>query len=754
MENIEQVILENTLVGYWDWNIAENTKYLSPQFKSMLGYEDHELPNSPETWETLIFPEDLVRVSKIYHGHTKSKGKIPYKSEVRYKHKNGSTVWVVCTGRVIEWDEDDKPVRMVGCYIDITLQKAAEKKLKTQNNRFQSILAGTNSGTWEWNVQTGDTIFNERWAEIIGYTLEELQPVSIETWLKHTHPDDLKRSGELLEDHFVGKTDFYECECRMLHKNGHWVWVLDRGKVISWTLDGKPLWMAGSHQEITERKNNEAQLEKYKYLLGKANQVAKIGTWEIDFKKNRPIWNEGTRKIHEVDAHYQPDMETAILFYPEGEQRDKITDAVKKAINEGLPFDLELQILTAKNNLIWVRAIGIPDFENMKCRRLYGIFQDIDEQKKSTLKLTRSEEQFRQTFTHAAIGMALVSTEGKWLQVNKQVCDMLGYTEEELLQKTFQDITHPDDLDIDLSYVQQMLDNEISSYQMEKRYFHKNGGIVWGLLAVSLVKDGEGNPLHFVSQIQDISELKKAYKQLEESVSLVKEQNDRLINFAHIVSHNLRSHTGNLEMMLKFLSMETDEEEKKILLENITGISSSLSETITYLTEVVRIQTDVDGQKESLNLKHFLDKTINTLSADLRKTDGEIVVSVDEETEIIFNSAYLDSVLLNFLSNALKYRHPKRKPHIKIWTEKQDDYLILSIADNGRGIDLDKYGAKLFGLYKTFHEHQDARGVGLFITKNQIEAMGGKVSVESTINIGTTFRIYFCYEKNKACVHH
>ena len=140
---------------------------------------------------------------------------------------------------------------------ELSLRRMSEEALGDERRRLNSILEGTRVGTWEWNVQTGETIFNERWAEIVGYSLSELSPVSIETWMKLVHPDDLEKSGELLEKVFGKDLDYYECEARMLHKSGEWVWVLDRGKVFAWTDDGRPLKMFGTHQDITERKKSE-----------------------------------------------------------------------------------------------------------------------------------------------------------------------------------------------------------------------------------------------------------------------------------------------------------------------------------------------------------------------------------------------------------------------------------------------------------------------------------------------------------------
>lgn len=132
--------------------------------------------------------------------------------------------------------------------------------MKREKSRLKFILDGTNVGTWEWNVQTGETIFNERWAEIIGFSLKELGPVSIDTWMKYAHPDDLEHSGAKLQAHFDGLAEFYDVEARMKHRAGHWVWVLDRGKVATWTQDGRPEWMYGTHQDISETKALQVEL--------------------------------------------------------------------------------------------------------------------------------------------------------------------------------------------------------------------------------------------------------------------------------------------------------------------------------------------------------------------------------------------------------------------------------------------------------------------------------------------------------------
>lgn len=156
--------------------------------------------------------------------------------------------------------------------LDLTERRLKEEELKKEKYRISSILEGTHVGTWEWNVQTNETTINNRWAEIIGYSVEELSPVSFDTWKEFTHPEDYEKSKALLQKHFSGELDFYESECRMKHKNGHWVWVLDRGKVATWTNDGKPLWMYGTHQDITKQKQ---ALEEKTFLMRELNHRVK-----------------------------------------------------------------------------------------------------------------------------------------------------------------------------------------------------------------------------------------------------------------------------------------------------------------------------------------------------------------------------------------------------------------------------------------------------------------------------------------------
>lgn len=206
--------------------------------------------------------EDLVAEDKKYlTDEYQDQGKVTFQQ--KKKRKDGSEYWTEVVGVPIQYQGKEAGLSIQR---DITERKITEKQLEEKQERLDLALEGANAGLWDWNVQTGKTIFDERWAEIIGYNLEELQPVNIETWKELAHPEDLKRSEKLLEKHFNGETDLYEFEGRMKHKNGDWIWVLDKGKVVEWDENGDPLRMTGVHIDITERKEAEER-ERFLHTL-------------------------------------------------------------------------------------------------------------------------------------------------------------------------------------------------------------------------------------------------------------------------------------------------------------------------------------------------------------------------------------------------------------------------------------------------------------------------------------------------------
>lgn len=242
---------------------------------------------------------------------------------------------------------------------------------------------------------------------------------------------------------------------------------------------------------------------------------------------------------------------------------------------------------------------------------------------------------------------------------------------------------------------------------------------------------------------RDINWREEKNKAILHSNKIIREQNRRLTNFSNIVSHNLKSHANNFEAILNLLANASTEEERQEMMKYLRDLSSGLTTTIGHVTEIVKIQNSKDLKIEPINLYAYVNKCIEILGIQLKATNATIHNRVKPEIILNYNTANIESILLNFLTNAIKYRHPSRDPVIWVDAKETEDGLLLQIKDNGLGINLQKHGDKLFEMYKTFHNNKDAVGVGLFITRYQVETLGGHISVESEEGVGTTFTVHF-----------
>ncbi len=280
----------------------------NPAYCRMSGYSREELLtmriSELKAWKDYLEPE--LFLSKL-----RESGTTVYETE--HKRKDGSMFPVEVS---VSFLPDEQCV--IGFIRNISLRRRREEDLKEEREKLLSIICGTHVGTWEWNAQTGESRFNELWAEMLGYTLEELSPVSIETWRRLTHPGDLNKAEDALRMHFTGKSDRYECEIRMKHKQDGWVWVLDRGKVVSRTESGEPLWMYGTHQDISQFKK---LIEEKDVLMQELNHRIKnnlIMISSLIWLKNSSLGGAADLSdlAHQVDAvalvheklHQSPDI--------------------------------------------------------------------------------------------------------------------------------------------------------------------------------------------------------------------------------------------------------------------------------------------------------------------------------------------------------------------------------------------------------------------------------------------------------------
>lgn len=234
----------------------------------------------------------------------------------------------------------------------------------------------------------------------------------------------------------------------------------------------------------------------------------------------------------------------------------------------------------------------------------------------------------------------------------------------------------------------------------------------------------------------------KGKSKAENDAQVIKAQNERLLHFAHIVSHNLRSHASNLQLTLQTFEDVREPSEVEVFNSYLNDISSSLNQTLQHLNEVVTINTELQI-KENVDIEAVFNKVLSKFSDQIKAIDAQVTYDFAELLSIEYVPSFLESIFINLISNAIKYRCPSRKLEISVKTKSKDKRNLLVVKDNGLGIDLKRHGNKLFHMYRTFHNNDDARGVGLFLVKSKVQALGGDITVKSELGKGSSFSIRF-----------
>lgn len=323
---------------------------------------------------------------------------------------------------------------------------------------------------------------------------------------------------------------------------------------------------------------------------------------------------------------------------------------------------------------------------------------------------------------------------------NSAYVDWFGKSKEEMIDKiTIKELLGPL-FEKNLPYISGALKGEIQTFEREIPL--PSGGTRHSL-ANYYPDIVNGEVIGFFVHVADVTPLKFLENELITSNEKIKEQNRRLLNFSNIVSHNLKSYSNNLASILNLFNSSELDDEKNKMFGYLKIISDGFSSTVNHLDEIVKSQNLAKINQVGINLNEYIERSSETLLVQIQSTNAIIKNNVDKEIEILAIPAYMDSILLNLLTNAIKYRQPGRPPIIELTSFKKVGKIFFEIKDNGKGINMEKYGADLFGMYKTFHGNPDAVGVGLFITKYQVETMGGQIDVESKENVGTTFTISF-----------
>ena len=502
-------------------------------------------------------------------------------------------------------------------------------------------------------------------------------------------------------------------------------------------IDGKPVNLLGTFQDITNEQNliNELQLnvEKFSSIFSSANDSIFI----ID-TSNGVITdcNPRSSDLTGYDFLELKGFHNSKLF-PE-ESRKQVRFILNYNLYRNEYTVDETYIKTKSGKLIPVEIASGKKFQVENITYLVCFIRDISERKNvenklNLLSLAASE-------TTDTIVIANPNGEAVW--ANQAYLDLTGLNMEEVIGQKPGYLSKGPETDLQTSLLMQKAIKNKESIKITILNYNKKKEKYWFELNITTVFDSNNNFINFVGVGRNVTSRIEKELELKRLLDVTSSQNNKLYNFTHIVSHNIRSHTSNLSMVIDVIESTENISEKLSYFDLFKEGTEKLSETIEYLNEIITIQQKTNIEKTKIYLKHEIEKTKMALSLAIKESKITITDAIPDNLIVTAIPAYLDSILLNLFTNAIKYKSPERNPTLEIGYEIIDDYTILNFKDNGLGLDLKKNGHKLFGMYKTFHGNEDAKGIGLFITKNQLEAMNGKIEIESEVDQGSNFKIY------------
>ena len=632
---------------------------------------------------------------------------------------------------------------------DITVQKSVEKRLQDQ----ALILDLANDTIFIRDADDRITYWNQGAHRLYGWSKEEAMGRVTHNLLKTKFPQPLDQiNAQLLSE-------------------GHW-----EGELIHTRRDGSLVTVASSwtsHRDetdnsatviemnfdITARKQAEEELAKSKERLDSilSSSIDGVIVYQtvrdasgaiVDFRFemiNHTAERLMGRNASEVRGR------TVLATFP-NVVADGLFDKFRQIVESDEKLDFEYQS-SRTSPPRWYRVAGVKLGDGLALS-----YAEITNRKENEEALRLSEERFVSAFEHATTGMAMVSLEGRWMRVNESLCHLIGYSAEELRGKTFQDITHPDDLQDDLDNVRQLLDGKIRFYKMEKRYFHKDGRLVWALLGVSLLRDKLNKPLYFISQIEDITETKLAMARQRELTVKAQAAERIKSDFLANMSHEIRTPMNGVIGMTGLLLDTRLDGEQRTLAETIQNSAESLLTLINDILDFSKIEAGkLTFEEMDFNLRRVVEDTLELLAPQAQAKGIELVGGVEPDVDVHLRGdpGRVKQVLTNLIGNAIKFT-AAGEVAVRVTTESEtlaDVLMRFEIRDTGIGISRDAK-ARLFQPFiqadsstaRTF----GGTGLGLAICKRLAEAMQGDIGAESHPGKGSRFWVTLKFQRQPA----
>ncbi|MEB3216303.1 MAG: PAS domain S-box protein [Nostocales cyanobacterium 94392] len=665
-----------------------------------------------------------------------------------YWYKASAQPYFDESGEIIEW--------VVVCQ-NIDEYKLIETELKQQEinleiqkyfERLTLALDAAKMGSWHWDSFTNKNVWTPCHDVIFGYEPGNGEH-TYEDWACRIHPDDLPLAEAAWKSALREHKD-YICEYRIVLPDHSVRWVESYGRYY-YDDNGKALRMAGTVIDITERKQAQQALLESEHRYSTLAKISPVGIFRWDTSANLLYINQRWCEITGYSFQEVINQGWREIIHPE--DRSRVETKVKCTLQDKIGFECEFRCQRRDNSVVWVFAQSVPEINAEQVIIGYvGTLTDITQRKQWEEALQESEKRFRSTFEQAAVGIAHADLSGKFIRVNQKLCDILGYSREQLLQLRFQQITHPDDLQSDLKKVRDLLAGRTENFSMEKRYLCKDGSVIWVEITVSFVRQPNGSPKYFLCVIQDISGRKQVETQLQlraqeleelnilltQTTAQLRKRNSELDQFAYIASHDLKAPLraiANLSQWLEDDLSSVLETENRRYLELLRQRVYRMEALINGLLQYSRVGR-IDNAKERVNVGQLLEEIIEDLAP-----SSNFTIEIKHPMPILNTKGMmLRRVLTNLIDNAITHHHGG-EAHIKISVEDKGEFYEFAVSDDGPGIS-PQYHDKIFVIFQTLQarDQKEGTGVGLSIVKKILESQGATISVESDVGKGSTFR--------------
>ncbi len=469
--------------------------------------------------------------------------------------------------------------------------------------------------------------------------------------------------------------------------------------------------------------------------------------WDWKIQEDQFVWNKG---IHGIFGYKKEDVgATSSWWFDRIHPEDSLKMSVKlysflEQKTERWQDEYRFKCADGSYKYVFDRGFLVKD-EDGKAIRMIGAIQDVTKQKEEEQRLKLLETVITQT--KDAVVITDTDTSGHPIPniifVNQAFTKMTGYRPKEVIGKSPVMFIGPKSDMAELEKLSAAIKNYKECF-IETISYKKNGEEYWVNFSMIPVTNKEGEHSHWISIQRDVTKEKNQEREREQLIRELTQNNKDLKQFSYITSHNFRAPLSNLTGLLHLLEdVPIENEELQEILNGFKRSTHLLNETIEDLVKVVIIKDNPSILKEEISIKEIFENVFFQLNNQINLYKPNIKFDIDEKLTVNINKAYMESIILNLMSNALKYRSPDKTPKIVIKATERENFVNLIIKDNGIGIDLDKNKDKIFGLYQRFHNYPDSKGLGLYLVKSQIEAMGGSIEVESQVGKGTQFTLTF-----------